>query len=248
MSDEAHNKKSGPSEILSLLRLMGEKVDPAILDILLRQSNTFLRNVAAPPQTPIADDRWQYKAMAEEIPDKASILDLGCGEGDLLAWLSEKKHAKVQGVELNADQVTECVGKSIPVIQADLDSGLEMFPDKCFDYVILEETVQTLRRPDQIISEMRRVGRRCIVSFPNFAYWRVRLDLALCGRMPMTSWLPHQWYKTPNIHLFSIQDFIDYAENTGMKIIRIQVVENGIGRAYRSGDNLYAEEAMVFFE
>ncbi len=240
----------GKMELSALLRLMGEKVDPALLELMLKQGATFLQTVGSSEQAPEmkANPHWQYDVIGEEIPDGASILDLGCGQGNLLGWLSGEKRAKVQGVELDADNVAVCVEKGIPVIQTDLDNGLKVFPDKSFDYIILEETLQTLRRPDVIIAEMRRVGRRGIVSFPNFGYWRVRLDLAVRGRMPVTSWLPHRWYRTPNIHLFSIRDFIDYAEEIDMKLIRIQVLDNGIGRPFRKGDNLYAEEAVVFFE
>ena len=235
-------------ELASLLRLMGEKVDPALLDFLLLQGAGFLDSVGSSEARPEGDINWQYPVIGNEIPNGATILDLGCGEGNLLAWLAANKSARVQGVELDADQVAVCVEKGVPVIQTDLDLGLKVFPDKCFDYVILEETLQTLRRPDVIISEMRRVGRRGIVTFPNFGFWRVRLDLAVRGRMPVTGWLPHRWYQTPNIHLFSIRDFIDYAEQIGMSLICIHVLEGGVSRPFRKGDNLYAEEAMVFFE
>ncbi|MCC8190724.1 MAG: methionine biosynthesis protein MetW [Planctomycetes bacterium] len=236
------------SELSALLRLMGEKVDPSLLQFLLQQGRQFLESVGSSEAPPEGDAKWQYPVVGREIPDGASILDLGCGEGRLLAWLAREKNARVQGVELDADQVAICVEKGIPVIQTDLDLGLKVFPDKCFDYVILEETLQTLRHPDGIIAEMRRVGRRGIVTFPNFGYWRVRLDLAVRGRMPVTGWLPHRWYETPNIHLFSIQDFIDYANEIGMKLLSVHVLESGDSRPYRRGDNLYAEEALVLFE
>ncbi len=246
------------SELSSLLRLMSDKVDPALLNLLLREGGNFLRSVGSSESNsePDADaekriapnPHWQRDVIDGMIPEKASILDLGCGEGSLLEWLGSTKASVVQGVELDADKVAACVEKGIPVIQTDLDFGLKVFPDGCFDWVILEETLQTLRHPDSIIAEMRRVGRRGIVSFPNFGYWRVRLDLAVRGRMPVTSWLPHRWYRTPNIHLFSIRDFIDYAEEIGMRILHIQVLENGVGRSFHKGDNLYAEEAVVFFE
>lgn len=236
------------TELAGLLKLMGEKVDPALLGLLLKEGATFLREVGSSEQPPERNDRWQYGIIAREIPDGASILDLGCGEGNLLAWMKGKKQSRVQGVELDADNVAICVEKGVPVIQLDLDRGLSVFPDKCFDWVILEETLQTLKHPDSIIGEMRRVGRRGIVTFPNFGFWQVRLDLAVRGRMPVTGWLPHRWYRTPNIHLFSIRDFLDYAEEIRMRIIGIHVLEKGECRPFRRGDNLYAEEAIVFFE
>lgn len=235
-------------ELATLLRLMGEKADPAILNLLLKEGAGFLGRIGSSEAPPAGDVNWQYPVINREIPDNSSILDLGCGDGDLLSWLSKGKNARVQGVELDSDKVARCVERGIPVIQTDLDLGLKVFPDKAFDYVILEETLQTLRHPDIIISEMRRVGRRGIVSFPNFGYWRVRLDLAVRGRMPMSGWLPHRWYCTPNIHLFTIRDFIDFAGETGMKLIAVHVLEGGATRHFGKGDNLYAEEAMVFFE
>jgi methionine biosynthesis protein MetW len=235
-------------ELLTLLRLMNEKVDPALLDLLLEQGANFLGTVGSSDAPPEGNADWQYPVIAGAIPDAASILDLGCGEGRLLSWLAAAKNARVQGVELDADKVAACVERGIPVIQTDLDLGLKVFPDKAFDYVILEETLQTLRHPDVIISEMRRVGRRGIVTFPNFGFWRVRLDLAVRGRMPVTGWLPHRWFETPNIHLFSIRDFIDYAEEVGMKLLSIHVLEGGRSRLFEKGDNLYAEEALAIFE
>ena len=235
-------------ELASLLRLMGDKVDPAILHFLLREGPTFLNSVGSSEGPPEGDANWQYEIIAREVPHGASILDLGCGEGNLLARMAREKNARVQGVEIDSENVTVCVGKGVPVIQADLDLGLSVFPDHSFDYVILEETLQTLRRPDRIIAEMRRVGRRGIVTFPNFGYWRVRLDLAVRGRMPVTGWLPYRWYQTPNIHLFTIRDFMDYAEENGMKLISVHVLKDGASRPFQKGDNLYAEEAMVFFE
>ena len=236
------------TDLASLLHLFGDKVDPVLLNLLMQQGRSFLEQVGSSESRPYSEARWQDRAIAEEVPEGASILDLGCGEGNLLAQLADAKGARVQGVEIDADQVAICVERGIPVIQTDLDLGLKGFPDQCFDYVILEETLQTLKRPDGILQEMRRVGRRGIATFPNFGYWRVRLDLAVRGQMPVTPWLPHRWYETPNIHLFSIRDFLEHAEEIRMRILGIQVMENGLVRPFRDGDNLYAEEAMVIFD
>ena len=235
-------------ELSSLLRLMGEKVDPALLQLLLKEGANFLDSVGSSASAPEGNVDWQFDVIAREVPFASSILDLGCGQGKLLTRMAKEKNARVQGVELDSDNVSKCVEKGVPVIQADLDLGLSVFPDKSFDYVILEETLQTLKRPDIIIAEMRRVGRRGIVSFPNFGFWRVRLDLAVRGRMPVTGWLPYRWYQTPNIHLFTIRDFIDYAEEVGMKLIGVHVLKDGVAAPFSKGDNLYAEEAMVVFE
>jgi methionine biosynthesis protein MetW len=237
-----------PDETAALLELLKEKADPALLELFLKGGRNFLESVGSSKSPTSGDPNWQHRIIEEEITRGASILDLGCGEGGLLARLADKRDARVQGVELDSGKVAACVEKGVPVIQADLDLGLKVFPDKRFDYVILEETLQTLRHPDIIIAEMRRVGRRGIVTFPNFGFWRVRLDLAVRGRMPVTGWLPHRWYHTPNIHLFSIRDFIDYAGEVGLILIAIHVLEDGASRPFREGDNLYAEEAIVVFE
>ncbi len=236
------------AELSHLLRLMGEKVDPSLLHFLLTEAPTFLESVGTSAERPEGDADWQFDVIEKEVPHAASVLDLGCGKGFLLARMAREKNARVQGVELDPDNVAVCVEKGVPVIQADLDLGLKVFPDKSFDYVILEETLQTLRYPDVIIGEMRRVGRRGIVSFPNFGFWRVRLDLAVRGRMPVTGWLPHRWHQTPNIHLFTIRDFMDYAEERGMKVLGVHVLKNGEARVFEKGDNLFAEEALVVFE
>ncbi|MCD8139496.1 MAG: methionine biosynthesis protein MetW [Planctomycetaceae bacterium] len=235
-------------ELSALLRLIGRKVDPALLEFLLHQGRNFLDGVGTSEARPEGNADWQYELIADLVPEGASVLDLGCGEGNLLARLTREKGARVQGVELDANNVEVCVEKGVPVIQADLDLGLSVFPDESFEYVILEETLQTLRRPDIIIAEMRRVGGRGIVTFPNFGFWKVRLDLAVRGRMPVTGWLPHRWYQTPNIHLFTIRDFLDYADEIGMNIIDIHVLKNGVSSRFEENDNLYAEEALVFFE
>jgi methionine biosynthesis protein MetW len=193
----------------ALLRLMGEKVDPSLIHFLVKEAPAILESVGTSSERPEGEADWQFDIIAKEIPFASSVLDLGCGEGILLGRMAEEKNARVQGVELDPDKVAVCVEKGVPVIQADLDLGLKVFPDKSFDYVVLEETLQTLRHPDAILSEMRRVGKRGIVSFPNFGFWRVRLDLAVRGRMPVTGWLPHRWHETPNIHLFAIRDFMD---------------------------------------
>lgn len=235
-------------ELNALLRLLGEKADPALLGVLTREGGAFLKFVGSSAPRSESEGRWQDQAINDIVPEGSTILDLGCGEGDLLLHLAREKKARVQGIEIDADQVAACVEKGIPVIQTDLDLGLQGFPDKHFDYVILEETLQTLMRPNVILKDMLRVGKRGIATFPNFGYWRVRLDLAVRGKMPVTEWLPHRWYETPNIHLFSISDFIDFADENNISIIDLVVLEDGKTRPFRDGDNLYAEEAVVVFE
>ncbi|MHC4871500.1 MAG: methionine biosynthesis protein MetW [Planctomycetota bacterium] len=192
--------------------------------------------------------RWQDKVIEEEITDNSSVLDLGCGEGNLLKKLIADKNVIGQGIELEDESVFKCIEKGVPVIQGNIDKGLQEFRDNSFDYVILEETLQTLLHPVMVLEEMLRIGRRSIVSFPNFGYWRVRLDLGLRGRMPVTEWLPHHWYNTPNIHLLTLQDFVDWAENNKVNIIKGHVLSEGEIRDLRPADNLYADEILLIIE
>lgn len=192
--------------------------------------------------------RWQDDLIEKEIPKAASVLDLGCNDGLLLGRLSAKKRARVQGIELNTDSVGRCVERGVPVIHADLDAGLGGFMDKSFDYVILEETLQTLHRPIFVLGEMLRVGRRGIVSFPNFGYWRVRLQLAATGRMPVTDRLPYKWYDTPNIHLLTLDDFKSWARSGGIRVAKGYVLAEGLVREMGKDDNLIAEEALLVLE
>ncbi len=229
------------------------KVDPALIGTGAHKISEFLDRVgsSAPrARTPEGEpvQRWQDEIILDLVPEGATVLDLGCGTGELLSRLIETKSAHGQGVELDAEAVFECVGRGVPVIQADLDEGLAGFPDGRFDVVILEETLQTLWRPDEVLREILRVGRRGIVTFPNFGYWRVRLDLATRGRMPLTEWLPFRWYDTPNIHLFSLQDLLDWAAENGMRIVSGHVLAEGVVRPIQPEDNLYAEEALLVVE
>ncbi len=190
--------------------------------------------------------RWQDALIEEDIPRGAAVLDLGCGTGELLARLVRDRGVRGQGIEVDPEAVRGCVARGVPVLESDLDEGLRGFPDGVFDYVILEQTLQTLRRPVEVLSEMLRVGTHGIVSFPNFGYWRVRLQLALEGRMPETRELPYHWHDTPNIHLFSIRDFLDWTAQAGVSIVKACAFEGGRARPLRGDDNLHAEEALFF--
>ena len=241
-------------EMLQLADLFAEKVDPALRDFVARRGLAFLEQVNSDdqPRSRLSDgrpaERWQDELILSLVPEGASVLDLGCGSGELLERLARDKRVRPQGVELDAGEVIRCIERGVPVFQCDMEQGLSGFNDASFDYVILEETLQTLMRPARVLEEMRRVGRRAIVSFPNFGYWRVRLDLAVTGRMPVTEWLPHRWHDTPNIHLFSIRDFQLYARENGLSLRETHVLADGVIRPFRTGDNLHAEEALCLFE
>ncbi len=192
-----------------------------------------------------APARWQDAWIEREIPAGAKVLDLGCGGGELLSRLMREKKVRGQGVEIDPAAVMRCVALDVPVLQSDLDDGLQGFADGRFDFVILEETVQTLRHPLRVLNEMLRVGRHGIVSFPNFGYWRVRLALALEGRMPVTERLPYRWHDTPNIHLFTLRDLLDWADEAGVRIVRGYSLVEGEVRPLSAEDNLRAEEALL---
>ena len=164
--------------------------------------------------------RRDYAIIEEMVAEGTSVLDLGCGEGDLLAWLVERKGVKARGVEISAEKVRKCVAHGLSVYQGDIDTGLADYPDQCFDYVVLSQTLQETHRPMNVLRQMVRVGRRVIVAFPNFGHWSVRASLSCTGRAPKTRHLPHEWYDTPNIHFVTILDFEEAAKREGLQIER----------------------------
>ncbi len=192
--------------------------------------------------------RWQDALIEREIPQGASVLDLGCGRGDLLSRLAASRSVRGQGVELDPGGVEACIARGVPVIQSDLDEGLRDFPDGSFDFVVLEETLQTLRSPMTILAEMLRVGGRGIVSFPNFAFWKVWTDFALRGRMPVTSSLPYRWHDSPNLHLFTFRDFADWTRASGVRLAVVHVRSGEGVRRYGEGDDFRGEEMLAVVE
>ena len=161
-----------------------------------------------------------YSLITQMIEGNSHILDLGCGSGELLQMLKEKKHVKSLGIDINQDNVISCLKKGLSVIQGDIDIGLKEFNDKSYDYVILNKTLQSTRNPEYVMKEMLRVGKKCVVSFPNFAYWRVRCHLFFKGQMPKSRILPFEWYDTPNIHLLTVSDFFEFAKKRNIKILK----------------------------
>jgi methionine biosynthesis protein MetW len=191
--------------------------------------------------------RVDLLVMAEMIGRGAKVLDVGCGDGELLKLL-ERKGVDGRGIELSRDGVNECVAKGLAVIQGDADTDLSDYPNDAFDYVILSQTLQATRHPRQVLEHMLRIGRQAVVSFPNFGHWRIRLQLMFGGRMPRTDNLPETWYDTPNIHFCTIKDFHQLTSVVGARIERA-VALNAWGTPLRLNApwwfwNLFGEQAV----
>lgn len=169
--------------------------------------------------------RADLSIISELINPGARVLDLGCGTGDLLAHLQANKRVNGYGLEIDPDNLTTCLAKGVNVIEQNLDEGLGNFPDDSFDMVVMTETLQSVRSPDLMLDEMLRIGRECVVTFPNFGHWRCRLQLALRGRMPVARHLPHTWFDTPNIHLCTFDDFEHLCQDKRLAIIERFVVD-----------------------
>ncbi|MGH9722594.1 MAG: methionine biosynthesis protein MetW [Bryobacteraceae bacterium] len=179
----------------------------------------------APPQKrkPFVGEllvRSDYAIIGEIVEPNTRVLDLGCGDGELLDWLAQNKGVDARGVEISAAKVQRAIARGVSVYQGDIDEGLADYPDHAFDYVILSQTLQETRTPLKVIKEMLRVGRRAIVAFPNFGHWSVRLSMLFAGRAPKTKLFPHSWYDSPNIHFLSVEDFELLAAEQGMHIER----------------------------
>lgn len=189
--------------------------------------------------------RADFTAIAEWIRPNSSVLDLGCGDGELLRHLRETRNVRGYGVEIQDEKVIACVANGVNVIQSDLERGLAGFDSSSFDYVLLSLTLQSVRRTEDIVREMLRVGREVIVTFPNFGYWRNRLQLML-GRMPKSDDLPYEWYDTPNIHLCTIADFERFCETHDVRVLERLVLRDR--RPVRTLANLRGTLAVYRFE
>lgn len=192
-----------------------------------------------------------YSVITEFIEKGSRVLDLGCGEGGLLKMLIDKKHCSGSGIEIDQNNVISSIQKGLSVVQGDIDEGLKEFMDNEYDYVILNQTLQSTEKPDYVIEEMLRVGKKCVVSFPNFGYWRVRFYLFFKGRMPKSRMLPFCWYDTPNIHLLTVEDFFDFCKQRNINIKKQVYIKRGkISKNpfTRFLTNLLCEEAVFVIE
>ena len=176
---------------------------------------------------PGADQRIDHLLVADMLEPGARVLDVGCGDGSLLALLRERRGIDGRGIELDRENVSACLAKGLSVIQGDADADLAYYPADAFDYVILSQTIQATRQPRVVLEHMLRIGRRAVVSFPNFGHWRVRVELALRGRIPVTENLPYSWYDSPNIHFCTIRDFVSLCDHTGAQMERAVALDAG---------------------
>lgn len=206
-------------------------------------------NAPVDPRSAQAPDtnRADLLLIAEMVTPGARVLDIGCGDGTLLRILAERHGVDGRGIELSQAGVNQCVGEGLAVIQGNADTDLAYYPDLAFDYAILSQTIQATHNPRHVLEQLLRIGKRVVVSFPNFGHWRVRTQLMFGGHMPRTDNLPERWYDTPNIHLCTIKDFLDLCENIGAKVERA-VALNAYGTKLVSmplfAQNLFGEQAV----
>jgi len=186
--------------------------------------------------------RSDYAIIGDIVEPQTKVLDLGCGEGELLEWLAQTKGVDARGLEISGAKVQRAIARGVSVFQSDIDAGLADYPDQTFDYVILSQTLQETHRPRQVLREMLRVGRRGIVAFPNFGHWRMRVSMLTSGGAPRTRLFPYAWYESPNIHFLTVYDFENLAALEGIRIERRYFLAGN--RKVRTMPNLLAEVAV----
>ena len=163
----------------------------------------------------------EFKVITDLLPNNTRVLDVGCGDGSLMNLLVKEKNIEVRGLELEKQNVQECIYKGLPVIQGNAETELYQFPEKSFDYVVLSQTLQAFYNPDKVLKELLRIGKSVVISIPNFGYWKVRTSLLFFGKMPVTKTLPNKWYNTPNLHMCSIKDLFNYCDDQNINIKKV---------------------------
>jgi methionine biosynthesis protein MetW len=209
-------------------------------------------NGAQSDQLQTTATRIDLLLVAGMVESGARVLDVGCGDGELLRLLSESKGVDARGMEISQKGVNDCVAKGLSVIQGDADVDLADYPDDGFDYVILSQTLQATRNPRLVLEQMMRIGKRAIVSFPNFGHWRIRWQLGVRGRMPLTENLSHAWYETPNIHFCTIRDFVNLVELIDARIVNSMAMDRNGAQIRVNAPwwawNLFGEQAVFLLE
>ena len=168
----------------------------------------------------------EFKIIANSIQKEKSILDVGCGNGELMKFIYENISKKIRGLEISKDNVQKCIQKGLTVIEGNAEMDLQQFPSNSFDYVILSQTLQAFLNPEKVISDLLRIGKTSIVTIPNFGFWKVRFNLLFKGTMPVTKTLPNEWYNTPNLHMCSIKDFVNFCNDRKINLFKSLALTN----------------------
>jgi len=196
--------------------------------------------------------KQEFKIISDLIEKNTRVLDVGCGDGILMEYLKYNKEIDIRGIEISKDNVQKCLSKGLTVIEGDAEKDLLQFPDGSFDFVILSQTLQAFLNPEIVINELLRVGKKAIVTIPNFGFWKVRLHLLIKGTMPITKNLPDEWYNTPNLHMCTIKDFYNFCENRKIKLDKSLALHNekisSINKLNLNTKNLSAELGIFLIE
>ena len=170
--------------------------------------------------------KQEFKVISDLINKNSHVLDVGCGDGVLMEFLVKEKKVNIRGIEISKSKVQNCIAKGLTIIEGNAEEDLIQFPDKSFEYVILSQTLQAFINPEKVINELLRIGKQAIVTIPNFGYWKIRLHLLFKGTMPKTKTLPDEWYNTPNIHLCTIKDFVNFSKDKNFRLSKSIALKN----------------------
>ena len=196
--------------------------------------------------------KLEFKIIADLLEENTRILDVGCDDGTLMEFLKKNKNVDIRGIEISKKKVQVCISKGLTVLEGNAEFDLKQFPENSFDYVVLGQTLQAFVNPEIVIKELLRVGKKAIVTIPNFGHWRVRLNLLTKGTMPVTKTLPNNWYNTPNIHMCTIKDFVKFSKTINFKIYKSLALMNknvsNINNSNLSFKNLFAELGIFLIE